>query len=92
MNKPRLPLPKKTERVHEDKRRDQLADEKLLEDARDIQREQSAGPRNNEEDDESSLETICCDHCGHEYDRHVGDECPNCGHNNHNQFVEKYGE
>ena len=25
-------------------------------------------------------ETICCEHCGHEYDRHIGDQCPNCGH------------
>lgn len=37
-------------------------------------------------------ETICCDGCGHEYDRHIGDECPNCGHNNHDQYVEKFGE
>jgi len=33
-------------------------------------------------------ETICCEHCGHEYDRHIGSECPNCGHNNHDQMVE----
>ncbi len=29
---------------------------------------------------EASTETICCEHCGFEYDRHIGDECPNCGH------------
>jgi rubrerythrin len=29
---------------------------------------------------ESGGETVCCEHCGHEYDRHVGDQCPNCGH------------
>jgi hypothetical protein len=36
-------------------------------------------------------ETICCGRCGHEYDRHIGDECPNCNHNNHDQMEEKYG-
>jgi len=30
-------------------------------------------------------ETICCEHCGFEYDRHVGDECPNCGHLNNQE-------
>ena len=36
-------------------------------------------------------ETICCEECGHEYDRHIGDECPNCGHNNNEQMERKYG-
>ena len=36
-------------------------------------------------------ETVCCDHCGHEYDRHIGDLCPNCGHDNNEQYEEKYG-
>ena len=35
-------------------------------------------------------ETICCDHCGYEYDRHIGDNCPNCDHDNHEQYEEKY--
>ena len=42
--------------------------------------------------EEESTETICCDHCGHEYDRHIGDECPNCSNNNHDLFVEKFGD
>jgi hypothetical protein len=49
---PRLPLPKKTERVHKDKTlydRSRLRDERLLEDARDILWEQRSGIRNNEE-------------------------------------------
>jgi len=37
-------------------------------------------------------ETICCDKCGYEYDRHIGDDCPCCGNNNHEQYLEKYGE
>jgi len=36
-------------------------------------------------------ETICCEACGHEYDRHIGDECPRCGHNNHDQYERKFG-
>lgn len=36
------------------------------------------------------LEVLCCNHCGYEYDRHIGDMCPNCGHNNHEQYVEKF--
>jgi len=36
-------------------------------------------------------ETICCDYCGHEYNRLSGDECPNCGQDNREQFEEKYG-
>ena len=43
----------------------------------------------NMEDDE--IETICCDNCGEEYDRHIGDVCPRCGHDNHEQYEEKYG-
>lgn len=36
-------------------------------------------------------QTICCDDCGEEYDRHIGDDCPRCGCNNHDQYEEKYG-
>ena len=79
MSKLRIPLPKKTERVHKDRTKYNRNNEKLLEDARDIRQEQMAGTQNNAD---VSLETICCGHCGHEYDRHVGDVCPNCGHNN----------
>jgi rubrerythrin len=65
MSKLRIPLPKKTERVHKDKTKYKRSSEK---DANDIRQEQSG------------TQTICCGHCGHEYDRHVGDQCPNCGH------------
>lgn len=41
--------------------------------------------------DECPPESICCDDCGYEYDRHIGDDCPNCGGNNHDQYEEKYG-
>lgn len=37
-------------------------------------------------------ETICCDHCGYEYGRSIGDLCPNCETDNKEQFDEKYGE
>ena len=43
------------------------------------------------QDEEDEDETICCDSCGHEYDRHIGDLCPNCDHDNHEQYEEKYG-
>jgi hypothetical protein len=36
------------------------------------------------------METICCDNCGYEYGRKTGDDCPACGHNNHEQYEEKY--
>jgi hypothetical protein len=32
------------------------------------------------ESEERSLETTVCEHCGYEYPRLVGDECPNCGY------------
>ena len=52
----RIPLPKKTEKIHKDPTK---YNRKVLK-APEI------------------TETICCKHCGHEYDRHVGDYCPNC--------------
>jgi len=36
-------------------------------------------------------ETICCYGCGYEYDRHIGDICPNCGSDNHEQYERKFG-
>ena len=43
------------------------------------------------EEFEEGDETICCDCCNFEYHRHVGDICPACGNDNHEQFEEKYG-
>jgi rRNA maturation endonuclease Nob1 len=43
------------------------------------------------EEDEVEQETICCDNCSYEYPRQVGDDCPSCGENNHEQMVRRYG-
>jgi hypothetical protein len=67
-------------------------DSDKLADALDIKAEQDRTQAGDDGEAEEDGETICCGHCGHEYDRHIGDECPNCGHNNHEQYEEKYGQ
>ena len=44
-----------------------------------------------EDHKEPEQETIVCDNCSYEYPRQVGDDCPSCGENNHEQYVRKYG-
>jgi len=68
--------------------------DEALHDAIDILAEQRRPPRNNEEDPDlpDPSECIVCETCSYEYDRHVGDICPVCSGNNHNQYVSKFGD
>ena len=44
------------------------------------------------ESESEEKETVCCDNCGCECDRIDSDLCSDCGHDNKEQFDDKYGE